>query len=113
MTKPVRILICTEAGHFKQWILYSDGRAEYGAIGKKQTPKQYSLSEGHMKADDKLNARRPTGQYAEYTKQEYDQFIKGYKILCAYGPLAVSKLTQQGIEEELEVATKQGRRILI
>jgi len=112
MSKPDRILICTEAGHFKQWILYSDGHAEWGAIGKKQQSIQYTITQGRIKASEKLASRRPTGQYKEYTQKEYDQFMKGYQILCEYGPLAVSKLTEQAVQEELEEATKKGRRIL-
>lgn len=106
-----RILICTEEGHFKQWILYSDGSVEYGAIGKKQQKVKYNLRTGHDKADQKLRSNRSTGQYKELTQQQYEKFMHGYELLCKYGTIAVSAL--ESMVPQMEEAAEEGRCLIL
>ena len=91
--KAKRILIHTENGHFKQWILYPDGQAEYGAIGKTQQ----STWGNDSKADAKLKKG-----YTELTPKQYETFMKGYRNLCKFKHLAMAKLADEEIELELE-----------
>lgn len=105
--KPIRILICTEPGSFKQWILYNNGDAEWGAIGKKQQKINYPLYKGQAKAREKLNKG-----YVEYSQEQFDIFMEGYRTLCKHGFLAVSYLAKEEVQQEISQCEEEGRALI-
>lgn len=112
--KATRWLICTEAGHFKEYLVFSDGTCEYGTIGKTRTQHSYgSVYAANRKADQKVNPPASKTPYRELTKKEYDEFMEGYAILCdpARALSAVRFVSQN--ETQITEAAKKGKRQLM
>ncbi len=76
-----RWLICTEGGHFKEYLVFSDGSCEYGTIGKKRTRHNYgSMYSANDMARQKLSPPKSKIAYRELTADEYKEFRRATRF---------------------------------
>ncbi len=116
--KATRWLLCTEKGHFKEYLVFSDGSCEYGTIGKKRTRYEYGTEyAANDMARKKLYPPGTKVPYRELTEGEHKEFMEGYAILCdperALTAVRFVSANESKITEVAQAAKVSKRQLLL